>query len=202
MAFFGGDSGHSRIDDFADVPVNAPSFDSPHGRRLIMPEQAAPQIKFGWAHQRSDVGWAAHYIEIPIVLVVVVVSLIAGFKCRKKNWVLPLATIVAAGVIIVQARGYWVELERISLYDTISLCNKEATILGGLDSGIFVRNGLGASCHEAIPEFERRLNRVFGMGWMLYSIMPFFFALIASAIWRRRRQPEASRLAERDSPFD
>ena len=140
-------------------------------------QQPAPQNTFGICEDcppTSDLGLTLYHAELPVLLIVVLVSLIAGLKLSKENRLLPLVTLVAVGALFFQ------------IYNSTIYFEKQF-------NSRYVLNEAGSSVKsrsEYIADFEaieERYSGIFTNGWLAYSVLPFVFGFTTAAVQRRRR---------------
>ena len=157
-----------------------------------MSQQVAPKSTFGFCADcppTSDLGLAAYHFGPIFLLVVVVASLIAGYRSSKNDWLLPLLTMVAVGAIIVQASAYNIKFQESHAYRVIR-DYRQGPLASDSKPDSFVQEG-----KRLIPVFEKELReipdryrRIFFKGWLAYSLAPFVLGLILSFLWQRHRR--------------
>lgn len=151
-----------------------------------MPQQVAPKSTFGFCADcppTSDFGLAAYHLGPALMLVVVVASLIAGYRSSKNVWLLPLLTMVAVGAIIVQASAYNIRLQEAHAYRVIREY-REGPLVSHPNPESFVRAGerLIPFFQEEVREIPQRYRRIFLKGWLAYSVAPFLIGLVFSLL--------------------
>ena len=157
-----------------------------------MTKQVAPKNSFGFCADcppASDLGFAAYQSGTVFLPLIVVVSLIAGYKLRKSEWVLPLLAMLAAGAIITQAAAYNITFEKQHAYRMIQEY-RQGPPVSNPNPENFVRRGeqLIPVLEQDIQEIPSRYKRIFLKGWLAYSVAPFLMGFLFS-IFRRRQRP-------------